>query len=132
MIEVYTDGACWPNPGPNGGWSFVAYEKGREVYANSGRAEGITSNNRMEMTGMLRALLWLGERPGRIYTDSQLVVHGMNSWAKAWQRRGWMRKDKDTKTLQPVMNRDLWEVMMIARMPCHQVTWVKEIGRAHV
>lgn len=56
MITIYTDGSCWPNPSENGGWGFVAYLDGEEFYASSGKAEGHTTNNRMEMTGMLRAL----------------------------------------------------------------------------
>ncbi len=43
---------------------------------------------------MLRALMWLGERPAIIHTDSRYVVDGLNSWCRAWERRGWMRKDK--------------------------------------
>ena len=125
MIEVYTDGACWPNPSTNGGWSFVAYENGVEIKAVNGRTDGLTTNNRMEMTAMLRALMWLGDRPARLHTDSQLVVYGLNSWCKAWQRRGWQRKDKKTKELVPVLNADLWQVMVIARMPQHQIQWVK-------
>ncbi|MBT2322916.1 ribonuclease HI [Variovorax paradoxus] len=102
----------------------MAYEDGREIHTASGAANTHTTNNRMEMTAMLRALMWLGERPGRIHSDSQLVVFGINSWCKAWQRRGWQRKDKG-KGLVPVVNADLWQVMVIARMPQHQIQWVK-------
>lgn len=125
MLNIYTDGSCWPNPSANGGWSFVVYDQGREVAAVSGKADAFTSNNRMEMTGMLRALMWLGDRPGTVHTDSQLVVYGLNSWARKWMRNGWMRKDKATKQMVPVLNADLWEVMMVARMPQHRVVWVK-------
>lgn len=125
MLNIYTDGSCWPNPSENGGWSFVVYDQGREIAARSGKAGAFTSNNRMEMTAMLRALMWLGDRPGIVHTDSQYVVNGLNSWCRAWQRRGWMRKDKATKQLVPVLNADLWEVLMVARMPQHRVVWVK-------
>ncbi|KWT72262.1 MULTISPECIES: ribonuclease H [unclassified Variovorax] len=123
MIEIYTDGACWPNPSANGGWGFVAYANGAEIHTANGAAEGLTTNNRMEMTAMLRAMMWLGGRPGRIHSDSQYVVNGLNSWCKGWERRGWMRKDKGA--MVPVMNADLWQVMVIARMPQHQIQWVK-------
>lgn len=125
MIEIYTDGACWPNPSTNGGWSFVAYENGREIFSINGKADGPTTNNRMELVGMLRALMWLGDRPARLHTDSQYVVSGLNSWCAAWARRGWQRKDKATGTLQPVMNADLWQVLMIARQSQHTICWVK-------
>lgn len=125
MIDIYTDGSCWPNPSSHGGWSFVVYENGQEVHAASGKAEGSTSSNRMELTAMLRALMWLGGRSGRVYSDSRYVVDGLNLWCRSWSRRGWMRRDKDTNELQPVKNADLWEVLMIAKMPQHAVTWIK-------
>lgn len=49
----------------------------------------------------------------------------MNSWCKAWERRDWMRKDKETKTLQPVVNADLWQRMVLARQKCHSIHWVR-------
>ena len=126
MIEIYTDGSCWPNPSANGGWSFVAYENGREIFSTSGKAqEGRTTSNRMELTGMLRALMWLGDRPGRVYSDSRYVVDGLNQWMSAWARRGWMRRDQSTRELLPVMNSDLWQVLAIAKQPHHSVSWVK-------
>jgi ribonuclease HI len=125
MIEIYTDGSCWPNPSADGSWAFVVYKDGKEIYAASGRAEGLTTGNRMELTAMLRALMWLGDRPGRLYSDSRYVVDGINLWCPAWIRRGWQRVDKATKKLQPVMNADLWQVMAIARQRQHSISWVK-------
>lgn len=125
MIEIYTDGSCWPNPSANGGWSFVVYENGREIHTGSGKAEGHTTNNRMEITGVLRALMWLGDRPARLYSDSRYVVDGINLWCPAWLRNNWQRRDKATKQLKPVMNADLWEVMLIARQRQHSISWVK-------
>lgn len=74
---------------------------------------------------MLRALMWLGDRPALLHSDSRYVVDGLNRWAAKWQRNGWMRKDKATRTLQPVMNADLWQVMVIARQVQHDVRWVR-------
>lgn len=72
MIEIYTDGSCWPNPSANGGWSFVVYENGHEICTFSGKADSLTSSNRMEQTAMLRALLWLGDRAAVLHSDSRL------------------------------------------------------------
>jgi ribonuclease HI len=125
MIEIYTDGSCWPNPSADASWAFVAYQNGREIYSTSGRADDHTTGNRMELTAVLRALMWLGDRPGRVFSDSTYVVDGVNLWCRAWERRQWQRRDKATGTLQPVKHADLWQVLMIAKMPQHSVSWVK-------
>ena len=125
MLSVYTDGSCLPNPSEHGGWSFVVYDDGREIATLSGKAESMTTSNRMEMTAMLSALMWLGERPGIVHSDSQYVVNGINSWCRSWARRGWMRKDKATKQLVPVPNADLWQAMLAARMPQHRIAWCR-------
>lgn len=125
MIEIYTDGSCWPNPSADGSWAFVVYENGQEIHKLTGRAEGHTTSNRMELTAMLRALMWLGDRPARLYSDSRYVVDGINLWCPAWVRRGWKRMDKETKQLHPVMNADIWQVMLIARQRQHSIHWVK-------
>ncbi|MET3915126.1 ribonuclease HI [Variovorax sp. OAS795] len=125
MIEIYTDGSCWPNPSAIGGWSFVAFENGREIHTGSGKADTFTSSNRMEQTAMLRALLWLGDRPAVLHSDSRYVVDGLNLWSAKWQRNGWTRKDKATKKICDVMNADLWQVMVIARQRQHEVRWIK-------
>ena len=82
MIEIYTDGACRGNPGP-GGWAALLLlgEHEREL---SG-AETLTTNNRMELTAVIRALEAL-KRPvaARIYTDSQYVRRGITEWLSSW------------------------------------------------
>ncbi|MFL9670476.1 ribonuclease H [Variovorax sp. AB1(2024)] len=125
MIRVFTDGSCWPNDGTgNGGWSFVAYQNGVEMFSHCGGASKTTSNQ-MELTGMLEALRWLGHRHAVVLSDSRYVVSGLNEWCRGWERRGWMRKEKGSKELQPVANVELWKAAYAARRPCHQVEWVK-------
>jgi ribonuclease HI len=122
-LEVYADGSCLPNPG-RGGWAFVVFQNGAEIHVGTGQADA-TTNNRMEITAVLKAIEWLGDRPARIYSDSQYVVNGGTSWCKAWVKRGWMRKDKHTKALQPVVNTDLWQRLMAARHDGHSLHWVR-------
>jgi ribonuclease HI len=114
-VEIYTDGACRGNPGP-GGWAALLLfgEREREL---SG-AEAATTNNRMELTAVIRALEAL-ERPvrGSVYTDSQYVRQGVLEWLPQWKARGWKTADK-----KPVKNQDLWQVLD-ALVPGHDLTW---------
>jgi ribonuclease HI len=100
-IEVYADGACRGNPGP-GGWGVLLREGKRERELHGG--EPATTNNRMELTAVIRALEALA--PGslvHVYTDSQYVQKGISEWIHAWKRRGWRTSSKE-----PVKNQDLW------------------------
>jgi len=115
VVEVYADGACKGNPGP-GGWGVLLIEDGRERELHGG--EPATTNNRMELTAVIRALEALpqGSRV-RLYTDSQYVQKGMKEWIHDWKRRGWRTADK-----KPVKNDDLWKHLdELARN--HRVEW---------
>ena len=115
VVEVYADGACKGNPGP-GGWGVLLIEGDRERELHGG--EPATTNNRMELTAVIRALEALphGSRV-RLYTDSQYVQKGMTEWIASWKRRGWRTADK-----KPVKNEDLWKHLdELARD--RQVTW---------
>jgi ribonuclease HI len=102
VVEVYADGACKGNPGP-GGWGVLLVAEGRERELHGG--EPATTNNRMELTAVIRALEALphGSRV-LLYTDSQYVQKGMTEWIASWKRRGWRTADK-----KPVKNEDLWK-----------------------
>jgi len=115
VIEIYTDGACRGNPGP-GGWAALLRigEHEREI---SG-AEALTTNNRMELTAVIRALEAL-KRPveARLYTDSEYVRRGVTEWLPAWKARGWR-----TAQRKPVKNQDLWQQLDERRLP-HRIEW---------
>ncbi len=98
---VFTDGAADPNPGP-GGWGAV-HVRGNHVLAQEHGHEPLTTNNRMELTALLRgcALVPRGER-ATVYTDSQLCVQTINEWAPGWEARGWRRKSGPIKNLELV------------------------------
>ena len=103
-IKVYTDGACSGNPGP-GGWGSIIIRDNKETEMSGFEAN--TTNNRMELTGVIQGLTALGETtlPVTIYTDSQYVVNAINQhWIDNWQIKGWINASK-----KPVANRDLWE-----------------------
>lgn len=106
-VLVFTDGGCSGNPGP-GGWAYVIIADGstRERWG----AEGLTTNNRMELSAVIAALKSIVEdpslrgRPLTVYTDSQYVQKGISSWVSSWKRNGWRTASKD-----PVKNRELWQ-----------------------
>lgn len=107
-MEIYTDGGCSGNPGP-GGWAFVARAPGG-LHEESGSDPG-TTNNKMELTAVIRALKYLSAFPGLdkdeesvIHTDSQYVKNGITVWIRTWKKNGWRTSGKD-----PVKNRELWE-----------------------
>ena len=101
MVKIYTDGACKGNPGV-GGWGVLLESGGREKELFGG--ETLTTNNRMELTAVIRALDSL-KRPCtvQLHTDSQYVQQGITEWIHNWKRRGWRTADK-----KPVKNDDLW------------------------
>jgi len=124
VIEIYTDGACRGNPGP-GGWAALlrSGEHEREI---SG-AEPLTTNNRMELTAVIRALEAL-KRPveARVYTDSEYVRRGVTEWLAAWKARGWRTADR-----KAVKNQDLWQLLDAARAR-HRIEWHWVPGHAGV
>ena len=115
MIEIYTDGACRGNPGP-GGWAALLRMGEHEREISGGEAH--TTNNRMELTAVIRALEAL-TRPvqARVYTDSEYVRRGMSEWLPAWKLRGWRTADR-----KPVKNQDLWQQLDELRTR-HELEW---------
>jgi ribonuclease HI len=115
VVEVYSDGACKGNPGP-GGWGAVLRFGRTEKELWGG--EGQTTNNRMELTAVIRALEAL-KRPSQVdvYTDSQYVMKGISEWIHSWKRKGWKTADK-----KDVKNVDLWKQLDALRQG-HRVKW---------
>ena len=105
-VEIYTDGACSGNPGP-GGWGAILRYQGVEKELSGG--EGHTTNNRMELLGVIRALEALKEPcVVELWSDSKYVIDGLSKgWAAGWRRRGWIKSDK-----KPALNPDLWETLL--------------------
>ena len=114
-VEIFTDGACKGNPGP-GGWAAIL-RMGKHEKEISG-SDPDTTNNRMEMTAVIRGLNALIEPcEVEIHTDSKYVMDGMTKWIDGWQKRGWKNASK-----QPVRNKDLWHELIEAASR-HQISW---------
>lgn len=106
LVQLFTDGACSGNPGP-GGWAYILKHPASGRVVDASGAELQTTNNRMELAGVIEGLASL-KRPCRVelVTDSQYVAKGLSEWMPRWKANGWRRKEKGQ--FKPVMNEDLW------------------------
>lgn len=102
-LVIYTDGSAKPNPGP-GGWSTVILTSWQDPHTLSG-AKPHSTNNEMELTAILRAMIWLrenGSPPAIICSDSSYAIGCMSSWAAGWERKGWKKAGGPIKNLELV------------------------------
>lgn len=122
QVEIATDGACKGNPG-RGGWGAIIRSGTRERELSGGEAH--TTNNRMEMTAVIRALEAL-KRPCHVTlsTDSRYVMDGITKWMHGWLKNSWRTADK-----KPVKNADLWQQLWAVAKP-HRIDWVWVKGHA--
>jgi ribonuclease HI len=121
-IEIYADGACKGNPGPGGWGAWLVYgEHEKEIFGG----ELLTTNNRMELTAVIRALETL-KRPSRVrlYTDSVYVQKGITEWIHNWKKRGWKTGEK-----KPVKNEELWRELDVLAQS-HKIEWIWVKGHA--
>ena len=119
-VDIYTDGACRGNPGP-GGWGAILVYGTREKELSGG--EPHTTNNRMELEGVINALSALREPcEVTLTSDSRYVIQAIEErWVYNWRANGWRKADKS-----PALNIDLWE-KLLPLLERHKVTfcWVK-------
>ena len=116
VVEIYTDGACKGNPGV-GGWGALLRYGGKTREIHGGEAH--TTNNRMELTAVIRALEALKRSSKvKLHTDSQYVQLGISAWIHDWKKRGWRTADK-----KPVKNEDLWRRLDELR-DGHDIEWI--------
>ena len=122
IVYIYSDGACKGNPGA-GGWGALLVSGGHRKEISGGEAN--TTNNRMEMTAVIRALESL-KRPStvEVHTDSQYVQNGISEWMAGWKRRNWR-----TASGHPVKNQDLW-LQLDALSQLHRIEWKWVRGHA--
>lgn len=109
-IEIYTDGSLKKiGTKTFGGWGFIAIKDNKEFYISSG-AENDTTNQRMELTAILKALKYIQTAREKsekviIYSDSAYIINCyLQEWYTKWQSNHWL-----TSKHQPVLNQDLWE-----------------------
>ena len=120
QIELFTDGACSGNPGP-GGWGAILRFNGVEKELAGGEIN--TTNNRMELTAVIKGLKALKEPCFvTLTTDSKYVSDGISKgWAQSWKNNGWRKADK-----KPALNPDLWdELLQLLTIHEVEINWVK-------
>ena len=124
QVEVYTAGACSGNPGPGGWGAVLRYRFNGKVYEKElSGGDDSTTNNRMELPAVIRALSLLKEPCiVELWSDSKYVIDGLSKgWAKGWKAKGCVKSDK-----KPALNSDLWEILLTLTQK-HDVHyhWVK-------
>jgi ribonuclease HI len=119
FVEIFTDGACRGNPGPGGWGAVLRYDK-KEKHLNG--YETMTTNNRMELTAVIKALEALKKTcHAKITTDSQYVKNGLTDWMKKWQQNGWKSKARTE-----IKNIDLWqELSELSKNHVIELHWVR-------
>ena len=121
-VLLFTDGACSGNPGP-GGWAYILEHPGSGKVIEQAGGEPATTNNRMELTAVIKGLKAL-DRPCRVelYSDSQYVCNGLMQWMDQWKAKGWRRGKRN----EPVLNLELWKQLDALRqtfdVTCH---WIR-------
>ena len=114
-LKIYTDGACSGNPG-KGGWAAIINDNGNTKKISG--SEKNTTNNQMEMTAAIEGLSYFAESTHiEIYTDSNYLKDGIESWIHSWKKNGWKTASK-----KPVKNKELW--MKVDELnQFHNVSW---------
>lgn len=119
QYDLFTDGACLGNPGP-GGWAYILRHGDEDIVRSGG--EPNTTNQRMEVTAVLRALESIEVASTiTIHADSQYVTNGLTEWMDGWIAKNWKNAAK-----KPVKNQDLWKPLAQLRKT-HEITthWIK-------
>ena len=122
QVEIFTDGACSGNNGAGaGGWGAILRYGKHEKELSGGEAS--TTNNRMELTAVIKALQALKQPCAvQLTTDSKYVVDSITKkWVYNWKSKNWIKSDG-----KKALNIDLWE-QLLPLLELHQVNfiWVK-------
>jgi len=121
-IKIYTDGACSGNPG-KGGWGALIQENDNEKKLSG--SELNTTNNRMELTAVIKALEHYDEaREIEVFTDSKYVMQGITEWIKNWKNNHWKTSQK-----KDVKKKDLW-ILLDTVSAKHDIKWSWVKGHA--
>ena len=118
-ISIFTDGSAIGNPGPGGYGAVIFNQTDKKIFEIGGKEEK-TTNNRMEMMAIIKALENTPDGLITIYSDSKYTITGITQWVFGWEKNDWKTKNKTD-----VLNKDLWQKLI-------EVTKDKEIEYKHV
>jgi len=119
-IDIFTDGSCLGNPGRGGWGALLRYKKTEKRLTGN---EPNTTNNRMELTAVIKALEAIknNQIPIRLYCDSKYILDGLDKYLANWQKNNWR-----TTTKKAVKNRDLWErLAKLHQALTIELKWIK-------
>ena len=123
-IIIYTDGGCRGNPGL-GAWASILISEKHSLRLEIGESEELTTNNKMEMKAVIKALERLKKSHNiKVYSDSAYLVNGMNEWIYSWQKNNWIKSDK-----KPVENKEYW-IKLIELSKKHNIEFIKVKGHS--
>lgn len=123
-IIIYTDGGCRGNPGL-GAWASILISEKHSLRLEIGESEEMTTNNKMEMKAVIKALERLKKTHNiKVYSDSAYLVNGMNEWIYSWQKNNWIKSDK-----KPVENKEYW-IKLIELSKNHNIEFIKVKGHS--
>jgi len=122
-VKLFTDGACVGNPGP-GGWGFILKHPSTGRSKERSGGEHDTTNNRMEITAVIRGLEALkGPCDIELFSDSEYVVNAITEWMAKWKLFGWKRS---ANAKNQVRNVDLWvRLDELLRPHALKANWVR-------
>lgn len=123
-IIIYTDGGCRGNPGL-GAWASILISEKYNLRLEIGESEEMTTNNKMEMKAVIKALERLKNSHNiKVYSDSAYLINGMNGWIYTWQKNNWIKSDK-----KPVENKKYW-LKLIELSKKHNIEFIKVKGHS--
>ena len=122
-IIIYTDGACSYNPGPGGWGAILMYKDSKKEISGY---NPLTTNNQMELTAVIEALIMLKEPcKVQLYSDSAYVINAFNQdWVGNWKKNGFRNSKK-----KEIENIELWK-RLINLNDYHEIEWIKVKGHA--
>jgi ribonuclease HI len=105
-VQIYTDGACDPNPGSTGS-GLVVYEYGKLTTLKYGYHSPHGTNNTAELIALREAIKLAHHytekgQPVEILSDSDYSLKAVFVWSEGWKKKNWTKSGS-----APIQNLEL-------------------------